>query len=73
MTVRTALGADRGGATPTRLPVRRIFTGHGHQQFNCVLDDPAGDPHRHSVLPRTKSTTRIPQISEFRHRITILP
>jgi len=41
---RTVPGAATAIAKAASPSVDVIFTGHSHQQYNCVIDDPAGNP-----------------------------
>ncbi|PPK65921.1 bifunctional metallophosphatase/5'-nucleotidase [Actinokineospora auranticolor] len=41
---RTAAGPARDIATAASPSVDAVFTGHSHQQYNCVVTDPAGNP-----------------------------
>lgn len=41
---RTSAGPARAIAERASAKVDVIFTGHSHQQYNCVVDDPAGHP-----------------------------
>jgi len=41
---RTVPGAATAIAQHASASVDVIFTGHSHQQYNCVIDDPAGNP-----------------------------